>query len=59
MEERCLYCKGELEVDDCLDIEPDGETVYMHYIGHCKECGRDYQWTDVYQFDCTKDLKLD
>ena len=59
MEERCLVCGGELEFDDCLDIEPDGDIVLMHYIGHCSKCGQDHRWTDVYQFECTKDLKLD
>ena len=59
MEEKCLVCGGELEIDDMTDTEFDGETMYAHIIGYCTECGCPHKWTDVFKFAETKDLKID
>lgn len=59
MKEKCLVCGGELEIDQSLDIEFKGDTVYSYVLGNCVECGCPHKWTEVYKLTETKDLQID
>lgn len=56
---KCLKCGCELELDDTYDTEFNGDTVLTHNIGHCPNCGTDYQWEEVYKFEKFQDLEID
>lgn len=53
----CKKCKTELEFDDTIDEEVDGNVVRLIIVGHCPKCGTHYTWTDVYEFDRFEDLE--
>lgn len=59
MDEKCLMCGGELEIDQSTDIEFDGDTIYAYIDGYCSKCGCPHKWTDIYKFSETEDLKID
>ena len=40
----CPHCKTQLEVDDTFDLDYDDESLTLYQIGHCPNCGRNYQW---------------
>ena len=43
---KCPHCNVELDTDDVYDMEYDYEGIILHKVGHCPECGRDYQWDE-------------
>ncbi len=47
----CPKC-GSAQIDevDCYDTYTCHEGVRMCYIGTCKDCGKEVQWDEVYQF---------
>lgn len=58
MEElKCLNCGGEIEYDDCYDMECWGDSVIRSYSGHCIECNKDFLWEEVYEFKKIHDLR--
>lgn len=59
MEEKCLVCGGELETDDVMDTEFDGDTIYAYCIGSCTKCGCLHKWTEVFEFARTQNLKIE
>jgi hypothetical protein len=58
MEEKCLVCGGNLELDMTEDFELDGDTVYVHCVGWCEECGASHKWIEVYSFQEIRNAKL-
>ena len=47
---KCPHCGATLEEDDCYDqsIYSDHAVKYMY--GHCPDCGKEYQWKELYEF---------
>ena len=53
---KCPYCNNELTEDDVYDATTDrtddGRFAVVHNIvGHCDECGKEFQWEEIYAFE--------
>lgn len=53
---KCPHCNNELIVDDTYDTTTDrlddGRFAVVHNIvGHCDECGKEFQWEEIYVFE--------
>ena len=46
----CPVCETEIEYDDFMFDDCDGDAVYFKSRGHCPKCGREYRWYDSYHF---------
>lgn len=52
MEWECPIChKGDIETDDCYDIDHGDDRIIEYYTGHCLACGQSFQWERHYKFD--------
>ena len=48
----CPICHdGDIEDDDCFDIEYGKGEIIEYYVGHCLACGQSFQWRRIYKFD--------
>lgn len=56
---KCKKCGGDIECDDCYNIECDAEWVERFYCGHCVECGTDHLWSELYEFNSVVDLRIE
>ena len=54
---KCLHCFADLEEDDCIDFEDYGSECVRHVVGHCLDCGKEYQWEEVYKFDRFRNIE--
>lgn len=45
MNENGLHCKcgGDITEDDCYDTSHNYGTIVQYMVGHCEECGQEYQ----------------
>ena len=53
---KCPHCNNELTEDDTYDTTTDrlddGRFAMVHkVIGHCDECGKEFQWEEIYVFE--------
>ena len=48
---KCPHCNVTLEEDDCIDIEDEISRLVKQLVGHCVDCGREYQWVEVYAYE--------
>ena len=53
MDENGLLCKcgGEIIEDDCYDTSHNYSTIVHYMVGHCEECGQEYQWKEYYEYE--------
>ena len=51
MELKCTKCGCDLETDDVMDMDHEGSYISCFVVGHCPECGANYQWTELFEFD--------
>lgn len=56
MDLKCPACGGEIEQNDCLDIEFYLGKARRFCIGQCVECGEQVQWDEIYQFSHYKNI---
>ena len=56
---KCLKCGGEIEYDDCYDVECDNEYVERFYCGHCIKCDTDHLWSELYKFESIEKLRIE
>lgn len=49
MSEKCPDCGGIIEYDDTINYDRYDETLSDLCVGHCVECGIEYQWREVYE----------
>ena len=53
---KCTKCGCYLETDDTIDFDHEGSYISCSVVGHCPECGTDYQWTEYFEFDRISNL---
>lgn len=53
----CSICEVDLEYDEFMFEDCDGDTVWFKSRGYCPECGKEYRWYDRYTFSGICDLK--
>ena len=46
----CSICDTELEYNEFVFDDYDGDVVWFKSHGYCPKCGRDYRWYDKYNF---------
>lgn len=47
---KCPYCNVTLDEDDCTDIEDEGERLVKRMVGHCRDCRREFQWKEIFNY---------
>jgi hypothetical protein len=59
MEMKCPHCCVVLVEDDCFDMDLISDSVIRReVVGHCPECNREYQWTEIFEYQGSVDLFL-
>lgn len=48
---KCPVCNVTLDEDDCVDIEDESSRLVKQLVGHCVDCGREYQWVEIFTYD--------
>lgn len=58
MEAKCK-CGSTLFMDDVYDISEDeyNSVIIKRIVGHCEDCGAEYQWEEVYTFTTVRDVE--
>ena len=47
----CPIChNGDIEEDDCYDIDHGKNEIIEYYCGHCLACEKNFQWERHYKF---------
>lgn len=54
---KCKNCNVELIEDDLLDIDFSADTNHLitFSVGHCPECGTNYEWEQHFNVIVTKE----
>lgn len=48
----CPVCHdGDVEEDDCFEIEYGEDRIIEYYVGHCLKCGQSFQWQKIYKLE--------
>ena len=47
---KCPHCNVSLEEDDCTDIENEVSRLVKRLVGHCEDCGREFQWMEIFNY---------
>lgn len=50
MNAKCPYCDFYLMEDESYDLGIDFSEIREYVVGHCDNCGREFQWTNRYVF---------
>ena len=61
MEElKCPHCGSlNVDVDDCLDMTYNGDSIVREYGGFCMDCGTNLTWEENFQFESYSNIKID
>ena len=53
----CPNCGHELIEDESCDIFVYISECQEYIVGHCENCGKKYQWVNIYKLSHVEDLK--
>ena len=48
---KCPHCNVTLKEDDCIDMEDEISRLVKRLVGHCENCGREFQWIEIFTYD--------
>lgn len=54
---KCFECGGVIEYDDTYDISTYDDKHVEECVGHCLNCGTQYQWKEIYIYEGPDDLE--
>ena len=54
---KCFNCGADLDYEDVLDTELDGDIMTNKCVGSCPKCGKSYIWVDVYKYTHTQEME--
>ena len=57
MPPKCPYCNVELEYEERMRDQNEGDYYYETWRGYCPKCNRTFQWDEVYNFSCCDNLE--
>lgn len=47
---KCPYCGCELTGDETYETSIDISIAMEYVAGHCDNCGREFQWENIYNY---------
>lgn len=50
MPPKCPYCNEELNYEERLYDQNEGDYYYEIWRGYCPKCNKTFQWDEVYNF---------
>lgn len=53
----CPNCGRALTEDESYDISVDISECREYVAGHCENCGKNYQWLNIYVFSRVEDIE--
>lgn len=53
----CPHCDEPLENIEAIDTQFWGNTYYDFCVGECPHCGKQFRWTEVYEFTEVRDIE--
>lgn len=53
----CPICGGELVGDESYDFSVDLSECREYVVGHCENCGKEYQWKNIFVFSYVEDIE--
>lgn len=57
---KCPHCGSNyIDIDDCFDMECNGDSVIRKYCGFCMDCGTDLIWEKIFKFESYSNIKID
>lgn len=61
MEElKCPHCgSNNIDIDDCLDMDCNGDWVTRKYCGFCMDCETNLTWEENFKFESYSNIKID
>ena len=57
MPPKCPHCKVELEYEERMRDQNEGDYYYETWRGHCPKCNKTFQWDEVYNFSYCDSLE--
>ena len=57
MPPKCPYCNEELEYEERIKDQNEGDYYYETWRGHCPKCEKGFYWDEVYNFSCCDNLE--
>lgn len=53
----CPNCGHELIGDESYDISIDLSECREYVAGHCEDCGKEYQWINIFTFSHVESIE--
>ena len=53
----CPICGSELIEDESYDMSVDLSECREYVVGHCENCGKEYQWKNIFAFSHVEDIE--
>lgn len=53
----CPICGSELIEDESYDMSVDLSECREYVVGHCENCGKEYQWKNIFVFSHVENIE--